>query len=170
MVVVVRDRLAEELDFLGAEMRLGRAVDMLASVLGAHGGDGAREDDVVFDRGDREGQPGEWRGSGVKAVGRFVGNAGDLELGAFAGDFEEVEEDGGGWEPDLGLADGEDGCASRGDVTIREKGKMKSNTKKTDRSRWKTLRDFIDFGSIVKATEEMDEDRDKLDVCLFSIT
>lgn len=43
-------------------------------------------------------------------------------------------------------------------------GKGKANKVATDRSKWKTLRDFVDFGGIVKATEEMEEDRDKLDV------
>lgn len=41
-------------------------------------------------------------------------------------------------------------------------GKMRNGG--VDRSKWKTLRDFVDFRSIVMATEEMDEDRDMLDV------
>ena len=70
------------------------------------------------------------------------------------------------------LSDEEENPDTRENGTIRKKGKVKvwNKKKSSDRSRWKTLRDFIDFGSIVKATEEMDEDRDKLDVsrCTFS--
>ena len=40
------------------------------------------------------------------------------------------------------------------------------NGRHKDRSRWKNLRDFVDFGAIMKATEDMDDDRDTLDVSL----
>ena len=45
-----------------------------------------------------------------------------------------------------------------------------SPPKHQDRSNWKSLRDFVDFGAIVKATEEMDEDRDILDVRILPST
>ncbi|KAH8118232.1 autophagy-related protein 17 [Phellopilus nigrolimitatus] len=57
--------------------------------------------------------------------------------------------------------DGEDSEAAEEGVSNEDRTKARSDT--ADRSKWKTLRDFVDFAGIVKATEEMDDDRDILD-------
>lgn len=43
------------------------------------------------------------------------------------------------------------------------------NGTKGQRGKWKSLRDFVDFGSVVKAIEDMDEDRDTLEVSTFEL-
>ncbi|KAL5526388.1 ATG17 [Sanghuangporus sanghuang] len=63
----------------------------------------------------------------------------------------------------FGGIDSGDSEGSIPEGTREPKGDRKQRNTKTDRSKWKSLRDFVDFGSIVKATEEMDEDRDVLE-------
>ncbi|EJD06985.1 uncharacterized protein FOMMEDRAFT_165630, partial [Fomitiporia mediterranea MF3/22] len=65
---------------------------------------------------------------------------------------------------DAGDADHGDGQDGGGNDGVLPNGDAKMhNSGGQDRSKWKTLRDFVDVGNIVKATEEMDEDRDLLE-------
>ncbi|KAI5120103.1 hypothetical protein M0805_002187 [Coniferiporia weirii] len=58
-------------------------------------------------------------------------------------------------------SDEEDSEAAEVGAPMKEKTKAESLS--GDRSKWKSLRDFVDFGGIMKQTEEMDDDRDRLD-------
>ena len=72
----------------------------------------------------------------------------------------------GGVGDDSGESDNSDlECEREGNGGLPNGKKKTGSTRRNDdRSKWKTLRDFVDFSGIAKATEEMDEDRDLLEV------